>query len=122
MKRWPITAFYDFLRNFINQGVTNHSKINTLRYFKCRSSALANKAKATTGKRFKIISEVLEDVKNRFPETDFIEEHIQEECSKENMSKEEVNFFLHITKQRVSTEKNISYLVVLSFKAEMFLL
>ena len=30
-------------RNFINQGVTNHSQIKTLRYFGLRSGALASK-------------------------------------------------------------------------------
>ena len=34
-------------RNFINQGVTNNSKIKALRYFGLRSSALASKTETT---------------------------------------------------------------------------
>ena len=30
-------------RNFVNQGVTNHGRIKTLRYFRVRPGALASK-------------------------------------------------------------------------------
>ena len=61
--------------NFINQGVTSHSKIKTLRYFRMRSSALARNATHDrmkpiwTNEKLKIISRILEDVKSNFPET-----------------------------------------------------
>ena len=35
--------FMTIFRNFINKGVTNYSKIKTLRYFGFRSSALSSK-------------------------------------------------------------------------------
>ena len=35
-------------RNFINQGVTNRSKIKTLKYFELRPSAPESKTEATT--------------------------------------------------------------------------
>ena len=38
--------------------------------------------------RVTIIVKMLEDVKNQFPQTvDFIEKKIEEQCSKENMTK-----------------------------------
>ena len=40
--------FMTIFRNFINQGITNNSKIKTLRYFGLRSIALASKTEATT--------------------------------------------------------------------------
>ena len=39
--------FMTTFRNFINQGVTNSSKIETLRYLELRSSALASKTETT---------------------------------------------------------------------------
>ena len=48
-----------------------------------------------------MLTKILE-LKNRFPETkDFIEERIEEECSKENMSKEQVIFLF--TYQKVKS-------------------
>ena len=59
-------------------------------------------------RRLRMISKVLREVKAQFPQiANSIEERIEEECSKENMSKEQVIFFLHTRKQRFSTEKNI---------------
>ena len=48
-------------------------------------------------KRLKII---LNDVKQEYPETKrYIEDRLEEECSKENISVNEVFFFLHTGKQ-----------------------
>ena len=58
-------------------------------------------------KRLKITLKVLNDVKQEYPEIK-IEERLEEECSKENISVDEV-IFLHTVKQRVS------YFVVSSF-------
>ena len=58
-------------------------------------------------KRLKITLKVLNDVKREYPEIR-IEERLEEECSKENISVDEV-IFLHTVKQRVS------YFVVSSF-------
>ena len=81
-------------RNFINQDVTNHSKIKTLGYFGLRSSAQASKTTAKMDKRrLKITSKVLKELKAQFPETkEFIEERLKQECSKESISVEEVIF------------------------------
>ena len=83
--------------NFIYQGVTNHSKIRMLRYFELRSSALESKTQHTTTKMdkrtIKIAIKVLDEVKAQFPETkEFIEDRLEQECSKENISVEEVIF------------------------------
>ena len=44
-------------------------------------------------RRLRMISKVLREVKAQFPQTaNSIEERIEEECSKENMSKEQVIF------------------------------
>ena len=46
-------------------------------------------------KRIKIALAVLDAVKSRFPETqEFIENTLREECEKENMTADEVIFFL----------------------------
>ena len=58
-------------------------------------------------KRLKITLKVLNDVKQEYPEIK-IEERLEEECSKENISVDEV-IFLHTVTQRVS------YFVVSSF-------
>ena len=39
--------FMIIFKNFINQGITNHSKIKVLRYFGLRPSALASKTEPT---------------------------------------------------------------------------
>ena len=67
-------------RNFINQDVTNHSKIKTLGYFGLRSSAQASKTTAKMDKRrLKITSKVLKELKAQFPETkEFIEERLKQ--------------------------------------------
>ena len=47
-------------------------------------------------RRVKIISRVLEEVKLHFPETmQFIEDCLGQECSKANITAEEVIFLLH---------------------------
>ena len=68
-----------------------------LRYFELRSSALESKAQHTTTKMdkrtIKIAIKVLDEVKAQFPETkEFIEDRLEQECSKENISVEEVIF------------------------------
>ena len=43
--------------------------------------------------RIKIAMKVLEEIKNEFPEaTEFIDDCLEQECSKENMTVEEVIF------------------------------
>ena len=71
--------FMIIFRNFINQDVTNHSKIKMLRYFGLKSSALASKTIAKVDKRrLKITSKVLHEVKAQFLETKkFIEERLK---------------------------------------------
>ena len=51
-------------------------------------------------KRLKITQKVLKDVKQKYPETK-IEDRLEEECSKKNISVDEV-IFLHTGQQRVS--------------------
>ena len=81
-------TFMTIFKNFINQGVTNHSKKKTLRYFGLRSSALASKTETT-----KWTNEESDEVKAQFPETkEFIEERLEQECNKENIPVEEVVF------------------------------
>ena len=47
---------------------------------------------------------VLEEVQNQFPQTvDFVDEKIEEQCSKENMTKEQLIFLF--TYQEFSPEK-----------------
>ena len=54
-------------------------------------------------KRLKITLKVLNDVKEEYPRTKKnIEDRLEEECSKENISVDEVIFFFHTRKQRVS--------------------
>ena len=46
--------------------------------------------------RVKIISRILDEVKLNFPDTiQFVEDCLEQECSKENITVEEVIFFLH---------------------------
>ena len=88
-----------------------------------RSSALArNTTHSRIDKpRVKINLKILDDIKAEFRGTKkYIEKRLEEECSKENISMDEVIFFLHTRKQRVSTEKNLFYFVMLYFKAGMF--
>ena len=72
--------------NFMNQGVTSHSKIKKLKCFRLRSSALARNTthKAMDKQRLKVISRVLEEVKLNFPETmQFTEDRLEQECLKQ---------------------------------------
>ena len=61
----------------------------------------------------------MNDVKQKHPETK-IEDHLEDECSKEKISIDEVIFFYYIPgiKELASTEKNSFYFVVPRFKAE----
>ena len=85
--------------NLINQGVTSHSKIKTLRisdWGLVRTSKKRNTRHEKTNmdkRRLKIIPRVLEEVKSNFSEaTQFIEDCLEQECLKENTSVDEVNF------------------------------
>ena len=76
--------------NFINQGVASHRKIKTLRYLSLRSSVHQQESQPHKGmdkRKVKIISRVLDPVKFNFPKTtQFIEDCLEQECSKENIS------------------------------------
>ena len=66
---------------------------------------------------------VLDEVKTEFPEAaGFIDDCLEQECSKENITVEKVIFFLYVQKQNISAQKHFFYFVVLGFKAETFLL
>ena len=89
-------------RNFINQGVTNHCKIKTLRCFGLRTTALQSKTQHIKKKkwineerRIKIATKILDEVKDQFLESkEFIDERLKQEFSKkENISVEEVILF-----------------------------
>ena len=74
-------------------------------------------------RRIKIVAKVLDKVKDQFSEIpktkEFIDEHIEQERSKENVSVEKVIFSLHARSKKLS-QKNIFYSVVLGLKAERF--
>ena len=60
-------------------------------------------------KRLRIALKVLEAVKSKYPETKkFIENLMDEDCQKKNISPDEVIFF---TSQRVSSENNFCFAV-----------
>ena len=59
-------------------------------------------------------------LKIEFPGTKrFIKERLEEECSKENISVEEVFFLFYVPRIKKLAQKNIFYFVLLGFKAEM---
>ena len=91
--------FMIIFSDFINQDVVCHSKIKVLRYFRLRTSALAwnitHKAK-TDKQRVKIVTKISEEVKDQFTESkELINERLEQESSKDNISAEEV-IFLHV--------------------------
>ena len=91
--------FMIIFSDFINQDVVCHSKIKALRYFRLRTSALAwnitHKAK-TDKQRVKIVTKISEEVKDQFTESkELINERLEQESSKDNISAEEV-IFLHV--------------------------
>ena len=72
-------------------------------------------------KIIRIAMKVLEEIKNEFPETvEFIDGCLEQECSKENMTVEEVIFFFYMSRSKKLAQRNIFYVVVLGFKAETF--
>ena len=73
-------------------------------------------------KRIRMAIKVLEEIKNEFPETaEFIDDCLEQECSKENTTIEEVIFFFFcMPRSKKFAQRNIFYFVVLSFKAETF--
>ena len=63
-------------------------------------------------KRLRVVLKVLDEVKVQFPETkQFIEECIEQECLKENISAKEVIFFTSL-EVKSQLRKNIFYFVV----------
>ena len=64
---------------------------------------------------------VLEEIKNEFSETaEFIDDCLEQECSKENMTLEKVIFSFHMPENKKLAQRNISYFAVLGFKVETF--
>ena len=89
--------FMTIFSNLSNQGATSYSKIKTLRYFRLRSGAHQQETQRTPAnmdkKRIRIAITVLKEIKNEFLETaDFIDDRLEQECSKEKMIVEEVIF------------------------------
>ena len=86
--------------NFINQGVTNHSKNKNVKDISgwglVRTSNKHNTRQEKTNmvkQRLKIISRALEEVQSNFPDSmQFIEDCIEQGCLKENISVDEVIF------------------------------
>ena len=73
--------------------------------------------------RVSVIVKVLNEAKVRFLQSkEFIEERLEQECSKENISAEEVIFLFYMPRSNELAQKNIFYSLVLGFKAETFLL
>ena len=69
--------------------------------------------------RLRITLKILNGVKIQFLETKkFIEECLEQECLKENISVEEVIFLFTILEAQSWHRKNIFYFVVLDYKAE----
>ena len=74
-------------------------------------------------RRVSVIVKVLNKGKVRFPQSkEFIEERLEQECSKENISAEEVIFLFYMPRSKELAQKNIFYSIALGFKAETFLL
>ena len=74
-------------------------------------------------RRIKIAMKVLHEVKEHFSETkEFIDDCIEQERLKENITLEEVIFFFYTPRSKKLAQRNIFYFVVLGLKAEMFLL
>ena len=86
--------------NFINQGVTSHSKNKNVKDISgwglVRTSNKHNTRQEKTNmvkQRLKIISRALEEVQSNFPDSmQFIEDCIEQGCLKENISVDEVIF------------------------------
>ena len=69
-------------------------------------------------RKVKITSRVLDAVTLNLPDTiQFIEDYLEQECSKENISVDEVIFY-YIPRSKKLAQKNISYFLALGFKAE----
>ena len=61
-------------------------------------------------RRLKIALKVLDEVKVQFPETkQFIEECIEQECLKENISAEEVIFFYNSRSKELAQKKHFLF-------------
>ena len=68
----------------------------------------------------KIISRVLDAVKLNFSDSiQFIEDCLEQECLKKNISVDVVIFY-YIPRSKMLARKNISYSLVLGFKSERF--
>ena len=63
---------------------------------------------------------MLEEINNDFPETaEFIDDRLEQDCSGENITVEEV-FSFYMPKIKKLAQRNIFYLIVLGFRAETF--
>ena len=73
--------------------------------------------------RLSAVVKVVNEVKVQFPQTkEFIEERLEQECSKENVSTEKVIFLSYMPRSKKLAQKNNFYSIVLGFEAETFLL
>ena len=119
-----LQRFITIFGNVINQGITNRSKIKTLRYFRLRSSTLESKTQhiiKMNKRRIKFVTKILDEVKDQFPETkEFIDEHQEQGCSKENISMEEVIFLFTCLHAKIQHRKTFFIFVLLGFKTETF--
>ena len=86
----PITSFYDYILSCINIKKPRYSKTSLVHQKKIKKHT---RVVRMDKKRLKITIKVLNDVKQEYPETR-IEERLEEECSKENISVEEVIFYI----------------------------
>ena len=88
-------CFMTIFSNFINQGITSHSKMKRLRYFRLRHK---QETQHTTAKKIdkqglRITLRVLKEVKDRFLETkEFIDDRLEQKCLKENIPVDGVIF------------------------------
>ena len=119
-------AIFILTRNFrlLWFFVNNHSvyiRIKTIRYSGPGSSALESRNRNNNKmekRKLTVTLKVLDKVKVQFSQTKkFIEERLEQECLKENISVEEVIF---VFRSLELAQKNIFYFVMLGFKAETF--
>ena len=63
---------------------------------------------------------MLEEINNDFPETaEFIDDRLEQNCSWENITVEEVIFFYMLRIKKLA-QRNIFHFIVLGFRAETF--
>ena len=67
-------------------------------------------------RRLRVVVKVVNEVKVQFPQTkEFIEERLEQECSKENISAKKVIFLFYMPRSKKLAQKNIFYFIVLGF-------